>query len=56
MTVNGFNEQYKLTAEPISISFPLNDLIFEGIIVYHKEQVTLRTVSATHLLILKTLK
>lgn len=38
MTVNEFNKQYQLTAEPISISFPLNDWIFEGIIVYHKEQ------------------
>lgn len=46
----------QLTAEPISISFPLNDWIFEGVIVYHKEQVDPRTFSATHLLILKTLK
>lgn len=56
MTVNEFIKQYQLTAEPISISFPLNDWIFEGVIVYHKEQVTPRTFSATHLLILKTLK
>lgn len=56
MTVNGFNKQYQLTAEPISISFPLNDWIFERIIVYNKEQVAPRTFSATNLLILKTLK